>query len=197
MPLPRALLCATTLALAGPAAAEPFPARAAVTGVAAGDALNVRAAPSAGAEVLATLPPDATGVEMLGLSPDGTWARIGRPEGEGWVARRFLAEEPADPRAVPVPLACLGTEPFWNLTVTAEGATFSTPEGERALREIGRGTGFSGFVLAFDDDGATRDLTVVRAACSDGMSDRPYGLTALVWDRDGPVLEGCCTLAPP
>lgn len=189
-----------TLALAlgaGGAGAQNLPARFAVTGVAADDALNLRAGPSSAAPVLGTLAPDARGVEVLGFSPDGAWARLGLPEGEGWVARRFLDEEPADPRVAPLPLRCLGTEPFWSLTVTEEAATYELPgAAPRALRPIGRAEGFRGFVLAFDDRGETRDLTVVRAECSDGMSDRPYGFTALVWNRGEEVGEGCCLLLP-
>ena len=53
-------------------------------------------------------------------------------------------------------------------------------------------------MVAFDRDGATLDLTVTRASCSDGMSDRPYGFRALVWDRGASggeqLLEGCCSL---
>ena len=37
---------------------------------------------------------------------------------------------------------------------------------------------------------------LVRRACSDGMSDRPYGLVALAWDRGDRLYEGCCTLQP-
>jgi len=97
---------------------------------------------------------------------------------------------------LPRPLFCRGTEPFWALEVTAEGATFSTPErGEVPLRPHGEVAGFTGGVAAFDAGGETLDLTVVRQACSDGMSDRPYGLTAMVWNRGGTFLEGCCALS--
>ncbi len=198
----RGRMAGTLLALglamvAGAAAAQNLPARFAVTGVAADDVLNIRAAPSASAPVLGTLGPDAAGVEVLGFSPDGAWARLGLPEGEGWAARRFLAAQPADPRAIPLPLRCQGTEPFWSLTVTGEGATYELPgEEPRALRPIGEAGGFQGFILAFDDRGETRDLTAVRAECSDGMSDRPYGFSALVWNRGEELLEGCCLLLP-
>ena len=176
-------------------AAQDLPARFSVTGVAASDVLNIRAAPSAGAPILGTLAPDARGVEVLGL--EGAWARLGLPEGEGWAASRFLAAEPAqDPRAAPVPLRCVGTEPFWSIAVTEAGSVFETPEETRDLRPIGRAEGFGGFVLAFDDRGETRDLTVMRAECSDGMSDRSYGFQALVWNRGEEVLEGCCFLLP-
>lgn len=161
------------------------------------DVLNVRAAPSASAPVLGTLRPDATGIEVLGLSADGAWARVPRPEGEGWVARRFLAEDPLDPDRLPRPLACRGTEPFWSVTLTEAGATLELPGRDAvALRPLGEIAGRAGWIAAFDLGGQTGDLTVIRKACSDGMSDRPYGLTALVWDRGDRLWEGCCTLQP-
>lgn len=183
--------------LAGsPAPAQDLPARFTVEGVAAGDALNVRAAPSASAPVLATLPPGSTGVEILERSPDGRWGLTPLRGGSGWVALRFLAPEPPSPTPLPRPLLCRGTEPFWALTVTAEGAAFETPErGPVPLRPLGEAAGFSGGVLAFDAGGETLDLTVVRKTCSDGMSDRPYGFAALVWNRGETFLEGCCALS--
>lgn len=184
-------VCATS------AAAQNLPARHSVTGVASGDVLNIRAAPSASAPILGGLAPGAADVEVLGFSPDGAWARLGLPEGEGWVARRFLAPEPQDPRAIPLPLRCLGTEPFWSLTVTEAATLFETPDHEaRTLRPLGRAEGFGGFILAYDDRGETRDLTVMRSECGDGMSGRPYGFSALVWNRGEEVLEGCCLLLP-
>jgi uncharacterized membrane protein len=185
------------LGLAGAASAQPFPERRDVTGVAPDDVLNIRAWPSAAAPILGTLAPDARGVEVLGLSADGAWARVPLAEDGGWAAARYLAAREQDPRALPLPLTCFGTEPFWDIALTETGASFSTPEGEsRPLRPIGRAEGFSGFVLAFDDRGETRDLTILRAPCSDNMSNRPYGLAALVWNRGDEFLEGCCRLDP-
>ena len=70
------------LALWGTAAlAQDLPARFTVTGVGAGDALNVRSEPSASARIVATLPPGSTGVEVLSplpgrtLGPDAATAR--------------------------------------------------------------------------------------------------------------------------
>jgi uncharacterized membrane protein len=181
---------------AGGAMAQDLPARFTVTGVAAGDVLNVRAAPGASAPVLATLPPGSTGVEVLSLSPDGRWGLVPFREGSGWASMRYLSPEAPSPTPLPRPLLCRGTEPFWALSVTAEGAVFETPEGGRVeLRQHGEVAGFRGGVATFDAGGETLDLTVIRAACSDGMSDRPYGLTALVWNRGEVFLEGCCALS--
>lgn len=194
---PRAVLGALLLLLwAGLAAAQDLPARFTVAGVAAGDVLNVRAEPGASARVLATLPPGSTGVEILRLSPDGRWGLMPLREGAGWVAMRYLAREAPAPTPLPRPLLCRGNEPFWALSVTAQGARFESPErGTVPLRRHGEAAGFRGGVLAFDAGGETLDLTVVRQACSDGMSDRPYGLAALVWNRGELFLEGCCALS--
>ena len=190
------LLAAVLLLWGGLAMAQDLPARFTVTGVAAGDVLNLRAGPSASAPVLATLPPGGTGVEILELSPDGRWGLTPFREGAGWVAMRFLVPEPPGPTPLPRPLLCRGTEPFWALSVTAEGAVFETPErGPLPLRPLGEVAGFRGGVLAFDAGGETLDLTVLRTDCSDGMSDRPYGLSAMVWNRGGTFLEGCCALS--
>ena len=51
-------------------------------------------------------------------------------------------------------------------------------------------------MLAYDDGGQTRDITVMRRECSDGMSDRPYGFAALIWNRGEEVQSGCCLLLP-
>ncbi|NAZ36700.1 COG3650 family protein [Rubellimicrobium sp. CFH 75288] len=193
-----AALAATLLLLvwgAG-AMAQDLPARFTVAGVAAGDVLNVRAAPSASARILGTLAPGDTGVEIVRLSPDGRWGLMPLREGSGWVSMRYLAREAPSPTPLPRPLLCRGTEPFWSLTLDTRGARFERMgEGAIPLRQHGEVAGFRGGVAAFDAGGETLDLTVIRQACSDGMSDRPYGFTALVWNRGELFLEGCCALS--
>jgi uncharacterized membrane protein len=196
-----ALALALALMAAG-ATAQDFPLRASVTGVALTDTLNIRARPAADAAVLGTLPPTATGIEVLSLSPDGRWALVPLPEGPGWVARRFLREEPPPVGALPRPLVCRGTEPFWSLAIRGDGTVLERPgEAPLALAETGEAAGRTGFVASFALGARTGELAVLRASCSDGMSDRPYGLAALLWVRglaaDGEgetLLEGCCTL---
>ena len=194
---PLRWLAALGLALWGAVvAAQDLPARFTVTGVSAGDVLNVRAEPSASARIVATLAPGSTGVEVVQLSPDRRGGLMPFREGAGWVSMRFLAREAASGSPLPRPLLCRGTEPFWALSVTGTGAVFETPDGGAIpLRRHGEVAGFGGGVLAFDAGGETLDLTVVRKACSDGMSDRPYGFTAFVWNRGETFLEGCCALS--
>ena len=194
---PLRWLAALVFALWSAAAlAQDLPARFTVAGVGAGDVLNVRAEPSAQARVLATLPPGSTGVEIVQLSPDRRWGLMAFGGGSGWVSMRFLAREAASGTPLPRPLLCRGTEPFWGLSVTGTGAAFESPDrGTVPLRPLGEVAGFGGGVSAFDAGGETLDLTVVRKACSDGMSDRPYGFTAFVWNRGETFLEGCCALS--
>ncbi|VDC23486.1 COG3650 family protein [Pseudogemmobacter humi] len=187
------------LALAAPAAAETLPALYRVAGVAAGDALNVRAAPSAAAEVLGVIAPDTRGVEVVGLSEDGRWGLVHSGEGNGWVAMRYLeATPPEDPARIPAPLRCLGTEPFWSLTRAPNGGTWSTPGAEETLgfpREYVADRGYSAW--GEDSLSGSYQLIVTRETCSDGMSDRIYGFSARVFavsPGGNRLYSGCCTL---
>lgn len=191
-------LCLLFLALALPLRAEVFPALHEVTGVAADDVLNIRAAPDAGAEVIGVLAPDATGVEVL--SEAGGWGQVNTDERSGYVAMRFLkrADGP-DWNALETPLTCLGTEPFWSLQIDpVTGETrFQTPEDEAA--RVARITG-SWPALPWSPGaaiGLPEGLAVLHPAeCSDGMSDQSYGIAAdlFLTGSERARLSGCCRL---
>jgi len=199
----RGILAALLLwTAAGPALARDLPAVYDVTGVATGDVLNVRAEPSAGAPVLRTLAPDAKGIEVVALSGDGKWGMVSTGEGNGWVALRHLAARP-EPAAntLPRPMTCLGTEPFWLLAHDSGSDRFEMPGDAPLLlsvsAEMVAPEGY--FVLAQGSggDGDLYQLTVTRKTCSDGMSDRRFGLDARLFiaSPDGNrLLSGCCTL---
>lgn len=194
------LAFALWLALAAPAAAETLPAVYRVAGVAAGDVLNVRAEPSAGAAILGAIAPGTGGVEVVRLSGDGRWGMVHTGEGNGWVAMRFLeATPPEDPALIPRPLRCLGTEPFWSLTRALHGGTWSTPDAPEAKvafpYEYAAPEGY--FAYAEDALGRGFQLIVTRETCSDGMSDRIYGFSArlfLAFREGNRLYSGCCTL---
>lgn len=202
----RALLLCAALALAGPVAAtqEAVPGLYDVTGVAAGDALNVRADPDPHAPILGTLARDARAVEVVALDASGRWARVNLGERGGWVARRFLAVRAGEWQGrIPAGLDCTGTEPFWRLEIGPEGQRFEAA-GETPLRYGGgarlpaEGRRDRWALRAW---AAGRGLTAVVAerACSDGMSGRAYGLGVdlILSDRDGArYLSGCCSLVP-
>ncbi|MCC7319967.1 MAG: peptide-binding protein [Rubellimicrobium sp.] len=182
----------------GGAQAQELPGRFHVSGVAADDVLNVRAGPAASAPVVGGFGPGRRDVEVIALSPDRRWGLVGLPEGNGWVAMRYLAADPLPSGRLPRPLRCLGTEPFWSVTVTDQGAVHADPGATIALVADAEG-GFAGGWSAVFHDGAGGAwlLALRRADCSDGMSDRRYGLAAVILRAgasDEEVLHGCCTL---
>jgi hypothetical protein len=62
-----------------------------VWGVEASDVLNVRSEPGATAAVLGELPPDSTGVSLLGDKAVGSWRKIECGKVRGWVNAKFLS----------------------------------------------------------------------------------------------------------
>ena len=125
----RLLLLAAVLvppALSAPARADTLPALFDVTGVAAGDALNIREAPSARAAILGRLAPDATGVE--GVAARDGWMQVNVAERSGWVSARHLVPAGAVwTSGLPPTLNCGGTEPFWSLTQAPGGLNLRRP----------------------------------------------------------------------
>ncbi len=183
-----------------------------VRGVAADDTLNIRQAPSASSTIIGTLAPDATGIEVVAKGPTGSWGRINTGEQSGFVSLAFLTRQPGQPTIMDTPVTqCFGTEPFWGITFRHTGATtggtWSTPEETRDLsfligpRAAGRADRF-----AITGTGTSlvtkRTLTgVIRAEyCTDGMSDRQYGLAidllSLKGGTDRTLFTGCCSIAP-
>ncbi len=191
-----------------------FPALYDVAGVAANDTLNVRAGPSGAREVLATLAPNARGIEVVGLSDDGRWGIVSLDDStNGWASMHYLRREPGqDAATVPLPLACSGTEPFWGFQLGADGAGTGDIDGvTHALRTGWRATALNtgpayGLRLEMVDgkpgekpgeNPGTLRAVVTRALCDDGMSETLYGfriyaLLSGAWgDR---ILAGCCRL---
>lgn len=178
--------------------AQELPARFTVTGVAADDVLNVRAGPSARNEILARLAPGQRGVEVVRLSDDGKWGMVAVPESNGWVSMRYLAAEPMPADALPRPVHCYGTEPFWSITFNEDGIVYRSPDDELPLSlrtESALTDGWQALLYA----GVRGDwaVDIRRGECSDGMSDRLFGLSIKL-QQSGVgatgALAGCCTL---
>jgi len=178
--------------------AQGFPAQFTVAGVAADDVLNIRALPLAGSDKLGEIAPDQMNVEVIRLSEDGRWGLVGREEYSGWVAMRFLVRQEVDTGRIPRPLRCQGTEPFWTVRLSADGAEYVTPDDAMPLGLISESVADGG-MLAFlaDQAGGVWTVTIAAQQCSDGMSDRIFGWRALVFEQGaaGNVMRsGCCTL---
>lgn len=198
----RYLVLAAGLCLAplGAAAAETLPATYQVHDVAQTDVLNIRAAPSVSAATVGEIGPFAINVEVIEMSPDGKWGKVGIPEGNGWVNMRYLeATSTADPYAVPRPLSCFGTEPFWNIGLYPRGAEYNSPDtGAVPMTVVDEAVAPQGYYVRLEEGPTlTRTLIVMREKCADGMSDREYGFAARMFlaAPDGNAVHAaCCTL---
>ena len=199
----RASLVAVALGLPSLVQADPSYHR--VTGVAAQDTLNVRAAPSADSEDIGDLAHDAQMVEVLGFDANRDWARISLAERDGWVAARFLAPDSVvtiGDSAIPVGLSCTGTEPFWGLSLSADAGTYSQPaepDASMAVTQsrVAEGRSGSPLYLRLSGDDYSATAIVSGTMCSDGMSDRSYGWTinARITGPDADrFVTGCCHL---
>lgn len=180
--------------------AQNLPAAYQVKGVAQNDVLNIRSAPTASADILGEIGPYGFNIEVLALSDDRKWGKVGLPEGNGWVAMRYLEQVPAsDPNLIPRPFSCMGTEPFWSVSLYPRGAEFNSPDtGVVPMTVLQEATSPQGYFLHLEE-GPTlnRTLIVTRAQCSDGMSDREFGFRTLMFIEapDGnQTVAGCCTL---
>lgn len=196
------------VALSGSAAAaqDNWPALHDVTGVSADDVLNVRSAPSIGAEIVGTLQADAKDIEVVGADSENGWGMVNIGEATGWVSLAYMTPgSEAGAAGFPAIRACHGTEPFWSLSLDGEGgASFTTPDADPQTGMVqSRWTSLNrpdrhGFSVRL---GETEVIGLVaRSACGDGMSDRAFGLTIdLLLDGDGADtrhLSGCCSLLP-
>jgi uncharacterized membrane protein len=94
------------------------------------------------------------------------------------------------------PLRALGTEPFWAVELRQDALVYSgvdRPE-QRAPRPRRAISADEAVFSGITDAGAALTVTLTPLACSDGMSDRVYPLTARV--QIGPErLSGCVASA--
>lgn len=177
-----------------------------VTGVAADDALNIRAQPDPSAEIVGTLEPAAVGVVVAGTRMEATgsvWWQVVSSDGLGWVNARYLAPvDDAPPSGDETfPLRCTGTEPFWSVGVAGGEARFETPMDEAETWRAGpmtRAMGLSGrYAIRLENDEGVGHLTAWRnhRFCSDGMSDIGFPYEGIVVTPNGAVHAGCCLRA--
>lgn len=203
----RALLLCLSL---WPAAAlaqsltESLPALFTVSGVDENDMLNVRAGPGTDFEIIGKLEPDASGVEVVDTDPTGEWGLVNLDDRAGWVAMRYLVRGPGQPdHGLPNILTCGGTEPFWDFRLAPDrSAEFTRPDQQATFSNVHTVTSENRPDRhALFADGGNMVITAVvgRNLCSDGMSDRAYGLSIdlLVTDAaEVHVYSGCCSVAP-
>lgn len=195
------LTLAAMLAIALPAHASReyhLPTLFDVVEVAPDDVLNIRQRPYGSSPIIGSLAPDAGNIEVV--EERRGWGRINMGEVSGWVSMRYLTYhvDVWESGQLPEHFRCLGTEPFWNIAVRGDELEFSTPEQTesqplRAVLDTGIFRFPSRVVL-----GESLTLVATPNQCSDGMSDRQYGLDAtLIRDGEQPeMLRGCCLIQP-
>jgi uncharacterized membrane protein len=193
------------LFLSQPVAADdlplPAPALYDVSGVNAGDVLNVRTLPNADSDIIGELPPGAVSVEVVAWSRKSEWALVNAGDTAGWVSARFLEPSQANSGAwgLPEGFRCFGTEPFWMIAPTAEGFEMTTPDTMDSpdlisVQDFSPPDDVSlGLFFRGTEKGVALTSQVLPGRCSDGMSERAYGLHYT--DTAGRL--GCCTLAAP
>ncbi|MCB1397752.1 MAG: SH3 domain-containing protein [Rhodobacter sp.] len=201
----RSFLLVLALLLAAPtlAPAQDLPALFRVTGVASNDVLNIRAEPRAQSPVVGAFGPMQTGIEVIALSDDGRWGLVRSQEGVGWSSMRYLQQTSVEPWTFgTTPLVCSGTEPFWTLTFfrPSNRVEYVAPDDSFEMRvdvETPPTTLYPR-TMGLPMSGARKGFAVIRQGiCSDGMSDRLYGLEVQVyWQGPHSALSGCCMLQP-
>lgn len=197
---------ALLLLLASPAAAttDAWPALYYVEGVAADDVLNIRAAPSATSDIVGNILPGTEGIEVIEVTRDERWGLVNTAEGTGWASLAFLVRRPGQWWGLlPEALQCVGTEPFWSLSLNPDGATFASPEAlpldfapSAALRSRNRSDRHAG---VYENDLGGLVATLRNASCSDGMSDRTYGwevdaMLVVAGSGNAQLFSGCCSI---
>jgi uncharacterized membrane protein len=202
----RTILILLLLVVARPAAATEeyiLPTLFDVTGVRPTSHLNIRSGPGTGFAKVGTFAPDAQRIEVVAHDASGQWGQVNTGEGSAWVSLQYLAyrTDVWEAGALPAGFRCFGNEPFWSFDAT----TFSTPEAQDQPLTITSILDSGIFrdprrALIATSGGTRYTATVTPQACSDGMSDRAFGLSTMVVVEEGatpPVLlNGCCSIAP-
>ena len=89
-----AVILWAALALPAIATQDGWPALHDVTGVSAGDALNIRERPDASSPIIGGLASDAEGVEVIRPNERLTWGLVNVGERTGWVSLLYLERRP-------------------------------------------------------------------------------------------------------
>ena len=204
---PLALALVLSGALGAPSIAQPvLPSLFAGDGVSNGEVIDIHADPDEAAPIIAHIPSDARDIEVVAVDASQAWGRVNHVEASGWLPLARVAEQNDvwKPGELPQGTSCYGTEPFWSIQTLEDAAVFTTI-GEDPITLPNTGildSGQSGDqrrVAVFEDDALRLTLVTSPDHCSDGMSDRAFGLTAHVVYEAGPLpdlLRGCCSIAP-
>lgn len=129
------------------------------------------------------------------------WIEVSHRQVLGWVNAKHLqgAHSTADPSEVT--FQCGGTEPFWSVSLSRDGANYSDPEIENGKTLSVEKTvvaqarpGIPFLYRLKDQTGAAYQAVVSqREWCSDGMSDFDYAFEVM-FSSDSSLMQGCCSI---
>ncbi len=90
---------------------------------------------------------------------------------------------------------CVGTEPFFSVSITGKNLLFNDTikTSKLTVDDPLNATGMpDGNVTVFKNKKADINVTIIGGSCSDGMSDDTYDYH-MVFTKGSTVLYGCCT----
>jgi uncharacterized membrane protein len=195
----------------GVASASDLPTLYAVIGIPNDQVLAIQSAPAEESETLAAFRFNASGVEVVNFSKDGAWGQVNLAETSGWVLMKHLTPFPAD---TATRMTCFGNEPFWTLELGPETTgTWKTPDsdGMVSFKKADSGRIASGEIRMTEASVLSGahvpfEATITPQICSDGMSDRVFGLSTEILLKgysgfaspDGDqTRSGCCSISLP
>ncbi len=177
-----------------------------VINVAANDQLNIRAEPSAAAEITGTLSFDAKAVKTTGGSRQigrATWVEIILEGRKGWVNAAFVTPTQSPSSLFREPLTCSGTEPFWAMQLDNTRGDFDSLAEGKSVIDFQTSRSAHGVPIIWSLKGTTGPahspvfaLLEETNQCSDGMSDLTYRYSVRIDIEDGPFYAGCCNPHP-
>lgn len=180
-----------------------------VTGVKAGDTLTMREQPVDGGKpaewkAVGAIPASAKAVLGTGRSVQASgqrWLEVSHGQVLGWVNAKHLQGVHGDADPGGVTFQCGGTEPFWSVSLSRDGADYSDPEIETGKKLSVAQTvvaqarpGIPFFYRLKDQSGAVYQAVVSqREWCSDGMSDFDYAFEVM-FSGESSLMQGCCSI---
>jgi len=171
-----------------------------VNAVAVNDTLSLRLAPNSKAKLVLQIPHNATG--LLKLKDSGKWTKISYSGNTGWVHGHYLKiSKPSTVKNIYAKeLFCFGGEPHWILNTNGYKIIFNKLGSKTiywlnsAVNNSANNTGIKSFIAInpLRIDKSLRVLTIRNKRCSDGMRDKTFPYSAVIFHNNIEIASGCC-----
>lgn len=193
--------------------------------VAADDSLNMRNTAGVQGNVVATIPPNSSGVVSTGREQQlgqSTWAEVHWAGKSGWVNKYYLAEDTAVQAAAKqagqvtqagqkaqqsqqgsnIFMRCGGTEPFWSMHITESQLKVKVLDGMEYTAPVEfrrQSENNTSIAVVAGRNGQAGALTAVFLQkvdmCSDNMSDKNYPYSITAMLDGQRAMSGCCEMS--